>query len=68
MSNSAKFVMDLDFENAELGRFKFIPVNRLTETSTETRPRYGIGTGFVSPKSKILLFRQQCVVSVVIDV
>ena len=27
MSNSAKFVMDLDFENAKLGRFRFIPTN-----------------------------------------
>jgi len=29
MSNSAKFVMDLAFESANLGRLKFIPTNSI---------------------------------------
>ena len=29
MSNSATFVMDLAFENAKLGRLKFVPTNSI---------------------------------------
>ena len=39
MSNSAKFVMDLAFENAKLGRLKFIPTNSIDENINRNNDR-----------------------------
>jgi len=39
MSNSAKFVMDLAFENTKLGRLKFIPTNSIDGNFNENKGR-----------------------------
>ena len=39
MSNSAKFVMDLAFENAKLGRLKFVPTNSINENINRNNDR-----------------------------